>query len=214
MKINESLTELFFENVVFLQNVQLLLGVKYHNILLRIVFELILSLVENRPAVVEQFRNLFTIDILLKIFEDYQDDDLKLSALETISALCKSDTLMGSYEISLLIRKLFGPVKLLNNLGVHGENHEILVQILTCIQVVTADDQDVLIEFKELNAAQVLIELLQKNLKNSILVCHILSVLTNLSLNDQINVNIRILGAHVIGRILMDNCPALIKSES
>ena len=41
-----------------------------------------------------------------------------------------------------------------------------------------------LIELKELNASQVLVELLQKNVNDSILVCHILSVLTNLSLND------------------------------
>ena len=61
----------FFENVELIQNIQLLLGVKFHNILLRIVFELILCLVETKPSVIEQFRNLFTMDILLKIFEDY-----------------------------------------------------------------------------------------------------------------------------------------------
>ena len=54
-----------------LQNLQLLLGVTYHNILLRIVFELILSLIESRPIIIEEFRNVFTMDILLKIFEDY-----------------------------------------------------------------------------------------------------------------------------------------------
>lgn len=59
-----------------------------------------------------------------------------------------------------------------------------------------------------------LVELLQKNVNDSILACHVLSVLTNLSLNDQINVNIRLQGAHIIGKILMDNCPALIKLEA
>jgi hypothetical protein len=68
-----------------MQNLQLLLGVKFHNILLRIVFELILSLVESRPQVIPQYRNLFTMDILLKIFEDYQDSELKLSAIDTLS---------------------------------------------------------------------------------------------------------------------------------
>jgi len=38
---------------------------------LRIVLELIICFIEAKPALVEQFRNLFTVDILLKIFEDY-----------------------------------------------------------------------------------------------------------------------------------------------
>lgn len=77
--------DLFYENIEFLQNIQLLLGVKFHNVLLRIVFELILCLVEAKWALVEHFRNLFTIDILLKIFEDYQDTELKISAIETMT---------------------------------------------------------------------------------------------------------------------------------
>ena len=39
----------------------------------------------------------------------------------------------------------------------------------------------------------------------------ILTTLTNLSLNDETNVKIRLNGAHIIGRVLMDNCPALSK---
>jgi len=85
MKDTEELMDIFYENVEFLQNIQLLLGVKFHNVLLRIVFELLLCLIEAKPALVEHFRNLFTIDILLKIFEDYQDTELKLSAIETLS---------------------------------------------------------------------------------------------------------------------------------
>jgi hypothetical protein len=94
-----------FENVELLQNLQLLLGVKFHNILLRIVFELLLSLLESKPHIVEHFRNTFTIDILLKIFEDYHDHDLKLSAIDTINQLCKGDS---SGEIIFLFRKLGG----------------------------------------------------------------------------------------------------------
>jgi len=41
----------------------------------------------------------------------------------------------------------------------------------------------------------------------------ILTTLTNLALNDQNNVQIRLNGAHLIGRILMENCPALSKSD-
>lgn len=37
----------------------------------------------------------------------------------------------------------------------------------------------------------------------------ILTTLTNLSLNDQNNIQIRLLGAHIIGGILMQNCPTL-----
>ena len=40
-----------------------------------------------------------------------------------------------------------------------------------------------------------------------------LSNLTNLALNDQINTKIRLHGAHIIGNILMDNCPVLIKDK-
>lgn len=80
----QKLTEEFC-NVELLEHLQLLLGVKFHNILLRIVLELILSLLESKPKVIKHFNNTFTMDILLKIFEDYNDGDLKLLACETIS---------------------------------------------------------------------------------------------------------------------------------
>lgn len=35
----------------------------------------------------------------------------------------------------------------------------------------------------------------------------LLTLLTNLSLNDQNNIKIRLHGAHIIGVILMENCP-------
>jgi NIMA (never in mitosis gene a)-related kinase len=41
----------------------------------------------------------------------------------------------------------------------------------------------------------------------------ILTTLTNLSLNDSNNVKIRLHGAHIIGKILMENCPALTKNS-
>ena len=67
-------------------------------------------------------------------------------------------------------------------------------------------------EFKEINTIQTLIELLKT--KNPIVQCHILSAITNLSLNDQINFNIRIQGAHKIGQILMENCTPLSDTQS
>lgn len=67
-----------------LQNLQLLLGVKFDNILLRIVFELTNNLLETKPSLISHFNNTFTIDILLKIFEDYSESELKIGALDTI----------------------------------------------------------------------------------------------------------------------------------
>ena len=55
---------------------QLLLGVKDQENLLKIVFELTTSLVGTRGQVIEHFRNLFTVDILLKMFEEHPDKDL------------------------------------------------------------------------------------------------------------------------------------------
>lgn len=149
----------FYENVEFLQNIQLLLGVKFHNVLLRIVFELILHLVEAKWSLVEHFRNLFTIDILLKIFEDYQDTELKISAIDTMAQLCKSDQQMGSFEILFLFRKLYGPSKLINHIYL-CEKQSLLMSIVVCLSVITADDQDLLIDLKELNIAQVMLDLL------------------------------------------------------
>ena len=51
------------------------------------------------------FYSTFTLDILLKIYEDYQDTDLKISAIETLSLLCKAE---GSKEVVTLFRKLGG----------------------------------------------------------------------------------------------------------
>lgn len=78
------------------------------------MFELLLSLIESKPQIIKHFRNTFTVDILLKIFEDYHDDDLKQSAIETINQLCKGDT---SGEIIFLFRKLGGPQKIINQLS-------------------------------------------------------------------------------------------------
>jgi len=78
--------------------------IKY--ILLRIVFELIIQILETKSNLAIHFCSTFTVDILLKIYEDYQDSDLKISAIETLSCLCKSD---GAKEIISLFRKLGGP---------------------------------------------------------------------------------------------------------
>ena len=63
--------------------------------------------------------------------------------------------------------------------------------------MLTSNDQDVLMEFKEINPIETLMDLLKSN--NPIVQCNVLSAVTNLSLNDQINLNVRIQGAHLIG---------------
>lgn len=55
--------------------------------------------------------------------------------------------------------------------------------------------------------------MLQVNQNNPILVGSMLTFLTNLSLNDQNNIKIRLHGAHIIGKILMDNCPTYNKER-
>ena len=42
----------------------------------------------------------------------------------------------------------------------------------------------------------------------------ILTTLTNLSLNDANNVKIRLHGAHIIGKILMDHCPRINENQA
>lgn len=96
---------------------------------------------------------------------------------------------MGSFEILFLFRKLYGPSKLINYIYI-CEKQTLLMSIVVCLSVITADDQDLLIDMKELNIAQVMLDLLQRHVSNNILTCQILSILTNISLNDQINLNI------------------------
>tara|TARA_B110000285_G_C15046585_1_gene574632 strand:+ start:452 stop:754 length:303 start_codon:yes stop_codon:yes gene_type:complete len=81
------------------------------------------------------------------------------------------------------------------------------------MQTLTAEDQDILVEFKDLNIVQILLELLQSYQQNPIMICQVLSNLTNLALNDQINSRIRLQGAHLVGSILMENCPVLMKDR-
>jgi hypothetical protein len=40
-----------------------------------------------------------------------------------------------------------------------------------------------------------------------------ITILTNMSLNDQNNVKIRLHGAHIIGAILMENCTTFNKDK-
>ena len=70
-----------------------------------------------------------------------------------------------------------------------------------------------LVELKDLNIVHMTLDLLLAYQYNPTMICLILSVLTNLSLNDSINIKLRLHGAHIIGKILMENCPVLIKDK-
>jgi hypothetical protein len=71
-----------------------------------------------------------------------------------------------------------------------------------------ADDFDILVELRNLNFIHLILDMLlvDCNRNNPNLIGSMLTILTNMSLNDQNNVKIRLHGAHLIGGILMENC--------
>jgi hypothetical protein len=75
------------------------------------------------------------------------------------------------------------------------------------------DDFDILMDLRNLNLVPIILEMLQSHKNNPILVGSMLTILTNLALNDQNNIKIRLHGAHVIGKILMENCPTYNKDN-
>ena len=92
------------------------------------------------------------------------------------------------------------------------------MRLLVCFQTITSsEDQDVLAELKDLNLVPIMLQLIVAlTSENETLspdspqiLGSILTTLTNLSLNDANNVKIRLHGAHIIGKLLMDNCPQL-----
>ncbi len=141
------------------EKLQLLLGVKFHNVLLRIVFELILALIESSPAVIQHFRNNFIMDILLKIFEDYEDRNLKIHAIDTLDQLVKADQFLGSQEVLLLFRRMDGPAKLLASFQ-NIDDTQRSMSTLVCLQSLTTSDQDILQELKQLNIVDVMLDLI------------------------------------------------------
>ncbi len=89
-----------------------------------------------------------------------------------------------------------------------------------CFQTLTAvagaaDDFDVLIELRNLNFIHIILDLLQLDAyqNNPTMMGSMITILTNMSLNDQNNVKIRLHGAHIIGGILMDNCTTFNKDH-
>lgn len=85
--------------------------------------------------------------------------------------------------------------------------------ILGCFQTLTAvagaaDDYDILVDLRNLNLITIILEMLQSpsNRNSPNMVGSMITILTNMSLNDQNNVKTRLHGAHIVGAILMENC--------
>lgn len=94
------------------------------------------------------------------------------------------------------------------------------LSILGCFQTLTAvagaaDDFDILVELRNLNFITILLEMLTEspNRENPNLIGAMITILTNMSLNDQNNVKIRLHGAHIIGSILIENCTTFNKEN-
>ena len=218
-----------------LNDLQLLLGVR-HNVLLRCSFECILTLFEwvekrieiqerlgeSNPKAIENlsiyFANSFTIDMLLQIVETFSDDFRKLAAI-TLTLMLRNER--SSHDILRLFKELGGNEKLIG-LMTTTQNMEVRGRLLACFQTITScEDQDILAELKDLNLVPIMLQFIsaitspdyQNQTEVPGLLGSILTTLTNLSLNDANNVKIRLHGAHIIGKLLMDNCPALDKDN-
>lgn len=98
------------------------------------------------------------------------------------------------------------------NLLASQPDSDVQLRVLICLQSLTqSGDEDLLVEMRDLNLVKLLLELLseEQNQNNAVLMSTLLTNLTYLSLNDQNNIQIRLLGAHIIGKILMKNCPTI-----
>lgn len=164
------------------------------------------------------FANSFTVDTLLQIMETFADDFRKLAA-DTLTYMLRSEVGF-SMDILRLFKELGGSEKLIT-LMTSTKSENVKGRLLVLLQTLTSgDDQDILADLHDLNIVPLLLQLLVaisdgKEQKSApALMGSILTTLTNLSLNDQNNVSIRIHGAHIIGGILMQNCPSLSTGDS
>lgn len=91
--------------------------------------------------------------------------------------------------------------------------------VLGCFQTLTstagaADDFDLLVELRNLNFINIVLDMLGWCRENPNMLGALLTILTNISLNDQNNVRIRLHGAHIIGALLMENCSTFSKPKA
>lgn len=86
----------------------------------------------------------------------------------------------------MIFRKLGGPQKLVNQLSMM-EDSSVIINMLNCICALTVDDQDILVEFKDFNIVEILLDLLVNSEDTPAIACQTLSCFTNLALNDIIN---------------------------
>lgn len=95
------------------------------------------------------------------------------------------------------------------------KQEHVRARLLLCFQTLTSgEDQDILSELKDLGIIPLLLNMLVSESsvpkqQTPALLGTILTTLSNLALNDQNNVKIRLHGAHIVGKILMSNCPSI-----
>ncbi|CDW74066.1 serine threonine-protein kinase nek10 [Stylonychia lemnae] len=134
------------------EDLQLLLAVS-HSLLLRCVLESILTFLE---------KNNYTVDILLRIIDEFPDE-YKVLAAGALTHLCRDN------EILNLFKQFGGSEKLIIQLN-QTTNDQVKLSILVCFQTVTSDDYDILVDMRNLNLVQIILDLLVYNQGNPILV--------------------------------------------
>ena len=203
-----------------LSDLQILLAVR-HNVLLKCIFESILTIFEFAQSEPDSridslFCNKFTVDKLLVILESFSDD-FRVLAAETLTHLLRG---AGQADQVRIFKELGGSEKLMSLLmTTSAHSDQLKVRLLVCLQTLTSgENQDILQELFDLGAIHLLLNLLVQTSKETTehqqavpgtceLLGVILTCLTQLSMHDQSNVKLRLHGAHLVGQILMQNCP-------
>lgn len=135
-----------------------------------------------------------------------------LTCAEIMISLLYSGSFVGQRNLLSILKRMFNLFcSILHNQDL---SEQVKLSILVSFQTLTAEDSDsILSELRNLNFIQLILDLLFTHSNNPILVGAILTIITNLALNDQNNIKIRLVGAHVIGKILMENCPSFNKDK-
>ena len=138
-------------------------------------------------------------------------------AAETLTHLLRG---AGQADQVRIFKELGGSEKLMSLLmTTSAHSDQLKVRLLVCLQTLTSgENQDILQELFDLGAIHLLLNLLVQTSKETTehqqagpgtceLLGVILTCLTQLSMHDQSNVMLRLHGAHLVGQILMQNCP-------
>lgn len=152
-----------------LSDLQILLAVR-HNVLLKCIFESILTIFEfaqegTEARIDSYFCNKFTVDKLLVILETFSDD-FRVLAAETLTHLLRG---AGQADQVRIFKDLGGSEKLMSLLMTTSAHSEQLkVRLLACLQTLTSgENQDILQELFDLGAIHLLLNLLVQTSKET-----------------------------------------------